>query len=104
MSELTTANNKEKLMADLKVVIADAEELLKMTAGQVGDKAGELRMRMQARMEQAKADLATLQDMALVRAKDAGKAADDYVHENPWTAMGIAAGVGLLLGMLISRR
>ena len=104
MSELTTANNKEKLMADLKVVIADAEELLKMTAGQVGDKAGELRMRMQARMEQAKVDLARLQDMAMVKAKDAGKAADDYVHENPWTAMGISAGVGLLLGMLISRR
>ena len=104
MSELTTANKKEKLMADLKVVIADAEELLKMTAGQVGDKAGELRIRMQARMEQAKVDLARLQDAALVKAKDAGKAADDYVHENPWTAMGISAGVGLLLGMLISRR
>ena len=104
MSEITTANNKEKLMADLKVVIADAEELLKMTAGQVGDKAGELRQRMQVRMDQAKADLARMQEMALVRAKDAGKAADDYVHENPWTAMGMAAGVGLLLGMLISRR
>ncbi len=103
MSEMTTAH-KEKLMSDLKLVIADAEELLKLTAGQVGDKASEMRMRMQARMEQAKVDLAHLQDMAVTKAKDAGRAADTYVHENPWTAMGIAAGVGVVLGMLISRR
>lgn len=103
MAEVTTAQ-KEKLMGDLKLVIADAEELLKLTAGQVGDKAAEMRMRMQARMEQAKADLASLQEMAAVKAKDAGKAADVYVHENPWKAVGIAAGIGLVFGMLISRR
>lgn len=103
MNDITTSP-KEKLMADLKVVIADAEELLKMTAGQAGDKAAELRIRMQARMEQAKAELARLQGLAVERAKDAGKAADAYVHENPWKAVGIAAGAGLVIGMLISRR
>jgi ElaB/YqjD/DUF883 family membrane-anchored ribosome-binding protein len=103
MSEMTT-NHKEKLMNDLKLVIADAEELLKLTAGNVGDKAAEMRMRMQARMEQAKADLSNLQEMAVNRAKDAGKAADNYVHDNPWRAVGIAAGVGLVVGLLISRR
>ncbi|MEO7390638.1 MAG: DUF883 family protein [Ramlibacter sp.] len=103
MSELTTTH-RDKLMSDLKVVIADAEELMKMTAGQVGEKAGELRQRMQTRMDQAKLDLARMQEAAVLRAKDAGRAADEYVHENPWTAMGIAAGAGLLLGMLMSRR
>ncbi|MES2975251.1 MAG: DUF883 family protein [Pseudomonadota bacterium] len=103
MSELSTSP-KEKLMADLKVVIADAEELLKMTAGQAGEKAAELRTRMQARLEQAKAELTRLQGLAVERAKDAGKAADTYVHENPWKAVGIAAGAGLVIGMLISRR
>jgi ElaB/YqjD/DUF883 family membrane-anchored ribosome-binding protein len=103
MSDMTNAQ-RDKLMTDLKLVIADAEELLKMTAGQAGEKAGELRQRMQARMEQAKTDLANLQEMAIGRAKDAGKAAEAYVQENPWTSVGIAAGVGLLLGMLISRR
>ncbi|WP_048440092.1 YqjD family protein [Caenimonas sp. SL110] len=103
MSELTQ-NHKEKLMGDLKLVIADAEELLKLTAGQVGDKTTEMRLRMQARMEQAKADLAKVQEMAVVRVKDAGMAADNYVHDNPWHAVGIAAGVGLLFGMLIARR
>jgi len=103
MSELTTAH-KEKLMSDLKLVIADAEELLKLTAGQVGDKAAEMRTRMQTRMEQAKVDLARVQETALASARDAGKAADTYVHENPWTAIGIAAGIGVVFGLLISRR
>lgn len=105
MSEITTSTTpREKLMADLKLVIADAEELLKLTAGQAGDKVAELRLRMQARMEQAKADLARLQDAAVVGAKDAGRAADVYVHENPWRAIGVAAGLGFVLGMLVSRR
>ena len=99
-----TVSHKEKLMNDLKVVIADAEELLKMTAGQAGDKAAELRMRMQARMEQAKADLARLQEVAVEKAKLAGQATDTYVRENPWKAVGIAAGVGLLAGLLLNRR
>lgn len=103
MAEITTAQ-KEKLMGDLKLVIADAEELLKLTAGQVGDKAAEMRTRMQARMEEAKADLVSLQEMAAVKAKDASRAANMYVHENPWKAVGIAAGIGLVFGMLISRR
>jgi ElaB/YqjD/DUF883 family membrane-anchored ribosome-binding protein len=103
MFEVTNVQ-REKLMSDLKVVIADAEELLKMTADQVGDKAVELRQRMMARMEEAKADLARMQDIAMGKAKDAGRAADTYVRENPWTAVGIAAGVGVVLGMLISRR
>jgi ElaB/YqjD/DUF883 family membrane-anchored ribosome-binding protein len=105
MSQVPTSSApREKLMADLKLVIADAEELLRLTAGQAGDKAAEIRTRMQTRMEQAKADLARLQDAAVGGAKDAGRAADDYVHENPWRAMGVAAGLGFVLGMLVSRR
>lgn len=99
-----THTHREKLMSDLKLVIADAEELLKLTAGDVSGKASEMRMRLQARMEQAKADLASVQSMAVGKAKDAGKAADTYVHEEPWTAIGIGVGVGLLLGLLIGRR
>lgn len=103
MSQMTIAH-REKLMSDLKTVIADAEELLKLTANEVGEKAAEMRTRVQARMEQAKSDLAAAQDIALTKARDAGMAADRYVHEQPWTAISIGVGVGLLLGMLISRR
>lgn len=99
-----TLTPKDKLVADLKVVIADTEELLKLTAGQAGDKASELRGRVQERLDQAKSELVHLQQVAIDKAKDAGKAADDYVHDNPWHAVGIAAGAGLLVGLLISRR
>jgi ElaB/YqjD/DUF883 family membrane-anchored ribosome-binding protein len=103
MSEMTQVH-KEKLMNDLKLVIADAEELLKLTAGQVGDKATEMRLRMQARMDQAKADLSSLQEIAVAKARDVGKATDNFVQDNPWRAVGIAAGVGLVVGMLVGRR
>lgn len=103
MTEITTAQ-KDKLMSDLRLVIADAEELLRMTADQVGEGAADLRGRVQARMNQAKVDLLNLQEAAVAKAKAAGHATDEFVHENPWKSIGIAAGVGLLIGLLISRR
>lgn len=99
-----TAVNKDKLMTDLRVVIADAGELLRMTADQAGEGAADLRNRVQARMSQAKADLLLLQEAAVVKAKAAGHAADEFVHDNPWKSIGIAAGVGLVIGLLVSRR
>jgi len=103
MPDVTTAQ-KDRLMSDLRVVIADAEELLRTTAGEVGDSANEARGRIEARLMQAKANLLQLQDAALAKAKAAGHAADDYVHENPWKAIGAAAGIGLVVGLLIGRR
>jgi ElaB/YqjD/DUF883 family membrane-anchored ribosome-binding protein len=95
---------KDKLMNDLRVVIADAEEMLRMTADEVSEGAADLRSRLQARMNQAKADLLHLQEAAVARAKAAGHATDEFVHENPWKSIGIAAGVGLVVGLLIGRR
>lgn len=103
MTEITTVQ-KDKLMSDLRLVIADAEELLRMTADQAGEGAADLRSRVQARMNQAKADLLHLQEAAVAKAKAAGHATDEFVHENPWKSIGIAAGVGLLMGLLMSRR
>jgi ElaB/YqjD/DUF883 family membrane-anchored ribosome-binding protein len=95
---------KDKLMNDLRVVIADAEEMLRMTADEVGEGAADLRSRLQARLNQAKADLQHLQEVAVAKAKAAGHATDEFVHENPWKAIGIAAGIGLVVGLLIGRR
>lgn len=103
MSEVT-ANHREKLMADLRTVIGDAEEVLRVTADQASAGASELRVRMQERMQQAKLRLQDLQDNAVQRARAAGHAADDYVHEHPWKAIGAAAGIGMIIGMLIGRR
>jgi ElaB/YqjD/DUF883 family membrane-anchored ribosome-binding protein len=102
--EATTVVNREKLMSDLRTVISDAEEVLKVTADQATAGAAELRVRMQERLRQAKIRLQDLQDHAVARAKAAGHAADDYVHDHPWKAIGAAAGVGLIIGLLIGRR
>ncbi len=103
MNDMTAAQ-KDKLMSDLRVVITDAEEMLRMTADEVGEGAAGLRNRVQARMNQAKVDLVHLQEAAVAKAKAAGHATDEFVHENPWKSIGIAAGVGLVVGLLIGRR
>jgi ElaB/YqjD/DUF883 family membrane-anchored ribosome-binding protein len=103
MNDMTLAQ-KDKLMADLRVVISDAEELLRLGAEQTGASATEWRARVEDRLSRAKLKLADLQDSAVAKAKAAGHAADDYVHEHPWKAIGAAAGVGLIVGLLIGRR
>lgn len=103
MTELS-AVQKDKLMNDLRVVIADAEELLRMTANQAGEGAVELRSRVQARLQQTKAELAHLQEAAVAKVKAVGHATDEFVHENPWRSIGVAAGIGLVIGLLIGRR
>jgi len=100
----TTAPQREKLISDLRLVIADAEELLRMTADQAGDKAAEVRGRVEDRLQEARGQLAELQNAALARVKAAGHVTDEFVHENPWKSIGAAAGVGLVIGLLISRR
>jgi ElaB/YqjD/DUF883 family membrane-anchored ribosome-binding protein len=103
MSEMTAAQ-RDKLMADLRVVVADAEELLKLTAGEVSAASAELRLRLQDRLLSAKHGLAELQGTAAETARATVHAADDYVHEHPWRSVAIGAGVGLIVGLLIGRR
>jgi ElaB/YqjD/DUF883 family membrane-anchored ribosome-binding protein len=101
---MSTDASKDKLVADLKVVISDAEELLRATASQAGEKVAAARERIQASLASAKIKLGEAERAALEKAKEAAKATDDYVHDHPWRAVGIAAGAGLLLGLLIGRR
>jgi ElaB/YqjD/DUF883 family membrane-anchored ribosome-binding protein len=101
---MNTEVSKEKLAADLKVVVADAEELLRATASQAGEKVGAARERIQASLAAARVKLAEAERAMLDKTKQAAKATDEYVHEHPWHAVGVAAVVGFLLGALISRR
>ena len=103
MSDLTAAQ-KEKLMADLKLVMADAEALLAATADDANGGIAELRSRVQASLSHAKDGLIDAQAAVVDKAKAAAKATDGYVHDNPWKSVSVAAGVGLLLGILIGRR
>ena len=96
--------SRDKLVTDLKAVIADAEELLKATASHAGDKATAARLKIQESIDAAKVKLADLSEASVYKAKAAARATDDYVHDNPWQAVGIAAAAGVVLGLLISRR
>ncbi len=95
---------KGKLVADFKVVVADAEELLRATAGQAGDKLGDLRAKLQDHLNNAKNSLADAQAAVVEKTKAVASATDDYVHDYPWRSIGIAASIGLVIGLLIGRR
>ena len=83
----------DSMMEDLKAVIADAEELLRATAGQAGPKIEEVRARAEESLAAAREHL-----------KSAGAELDSQVRANPWAAVGIAAAVGLVVGVLLSRK
>jgi ElaB/YqjD/DUF883 family membrane-anchored ribosome-binding protein len=96
--------SREKLISDFKTVVADAEELLKATATVAGDQANMARARVKESLGDAKARLAAAEEVAVARAKEAAQATDEFVHDHPWKAIGLAAGIGLLVGLLIGRR
>ena len=96
--------SKDKLVDDLRMVVADAEELLKATANQTGERIAAARARAGESLQIAKARLEDAQAAVVERTRVAAKATDEYVHDNPWQAIGVAATIGLILGALIARR
>ncbi len=98
--EITT----DKIMEDLLLVVADAEALLKATAGQAGENLNDARARAEESIRAAKSRISDYGHVTAEHAREAAKVADEYVRANPWSALGIAAGVGILLGVLINRK
>ena len=94
-------NGKERLVGDLRNLVADAEELLRATATQAGDKIGVARQKIEQSLIEGKKALADAEKSLVAKSKEAADIADDYVRENPWSAVGMAAGIGFVLGLLI---
>ncbi len=103
-SPSTDLSSQEKLVADIRAVIADAEEILKATADQTGERIANLRARIQDRLLDARIRLSNAEEILVERTRAAARAADDFVHDRPWQAVGIAAGVGFLVGVILGRR
>ena len=105
---MTTATDtevvKERLIKDFKTVLVDTEELLKATASQTGEKVAAARAKVEESLAATQKQLADLEQGLVEKTQAAARATDHLVHEHPWTAVGIAAAVGLLLGMLTCRR
>ena len=99
-----TQASSDRLMNDLRAVAADTEALLQATAGDVSERAASARSRAQESLRNARERLAEAQQDLMVRTRAAAQAADKYVHDNPWPAIGAAAGVGFVIGLLIGRR
>jgi ElaB/YqjD/DUF883 family membrane-anchored ribosome-binding protein len=100
----SVTDSKDKLMDDLRLVVADAEELLRVTASQAGEGAATARARIQESLQVVQARMAAAEDALIERTRAAAKVTDQYVHDNPWQAIGISACVGAVVGMLIARR
>ena len=95
----TVIVTKEKVVEDIKVLSKDVQELIKATASVVGEKAADARVKVQESLKVAQEKLAALPDSVKAKSKEAVAATDQYVRNNPWNAVGIAAGVGFLLGL-----
>jgi ElaB/YqjD/DUF883 family membrane-anchored ribosome-binding protein len=99
-----TAENKEQLVTNLRRVITDAEELLAATADDGNSKLADLRERIRENLRVARDKLADAEATVRAQARRVAYAADDYVHDNPWSSIGAAAALGILVGVLLGRR
>lgn len=97
-------NNIKTVRNDMKTLIKDAQDLFREATLATGEKAEELRSRGLEMLDAAMEKAQQIQTLAVEKGKEAAQTTDEFVHEHPWKAVGIAAGVGLLVGMLIARR
>ena len=98
------ATSKDKVIEDFRTLVMDGEQLLRSTAHLSEDAISVARERFEKRWNQAKAKLDDAQNAAMERGRRATAVAGDYVNENPWKAVGVAGAIGLLVGLLLSRR
>ncbi|HEY0060590.1 MAG TPA: DUF883 family protein [Telluria sp.] len=100
----TKPGARDQLMSDLKSVIQDAESWLRNGSHLTGEELQAAKAKFERTLSSAKADLIRLEQTVVAKTKEAAKATDEYVHENPWKAVGIGAAAGLVIGMLIARK
>ena len=104
MNANTTAADPGTVESDVNKAISGAEDMLAQAAAATGEKAAELRGRALEQLKALREKLADAQHAALEKSKAAAHATDDYVHDHPWRSILAAASIGVVVGLLISRR
>jgi len=104
MEQAQSSLARERVMADLKSLVRDSEDLLKATAGDVSEKAKEVRARVTAALERARETCGSLQEQTAATARAAARKADTVIRTHPYESIGVAFGVGLLIGVLVTRK
>ena len=99
-----TEHARGKMVDEFSAVLTEAEDMLKRASNETADRAKDLRSHVEAKLLTAKLRLQELQGQAVDRAKETARATDDYVHDNPWQAIGVAAVLGFAVGLLMNRR
>ena len=94
----------ENLVGEFRALVDSMEDVFSAAAGDSGEKLTELKGQAEASLNKAKATLGDMERSAVAKARKIASDSDGYVHENPWTAIGIGAGIGFLLGVLIGRK
>jgi ElaB/YqjD/DUF883 family membrane-anchored ribosome-binding protein len=94
----------DQWLDDINAVLADAESLLSATAEQSGEQIALVRARAESSLRMARRRMVEMQSAMLESTREAVRLTDSYVHENPWNAIGAAAGIGVLVGFLLGRR
>jgi ElaB/YqjD/DUF883 family membrane-anchored ribosome-binding protein len=97
---MATQEANERMAGDLKHVMRDAEKVMEATAGQTGESVSEVRSRLAAAIESAKATCQRLEEKTVA----AAKATDRVIREHPYESIGVAFGLGLLIGVLVARK
>jgi ElaB/YqjD/DUF883 family membrane-anchored ribosome-binding protein len=95
---------RERVLADLRALAHDSEELLKATAGDVSDKAKEARTKLTAALARTRSTIEEMQSQAVAGAKEAARKADAVIRQHPYESLGVAFGIGLLIGVLVGRK
>jgi len=94
----------DQLKEDLHNLSRTVEELISATAEDSRSNVKELRKRAEKRLHESRARLEARGERFYLDARDSADLCDRYVHENPWTSIGVGTALGVVIGMLLGRR
>jgi ElaB/YqjD/DUF883 family membrane-anchored ribosome-binding protein len=102
MRTTSVPENRDELLNDFNKVVTETQGLLDSMTSATTEKTAALRASLEKRLKATKERLSEMQEVAVERATATAKATDEYVHENPWQVIGVATGVGIVIGLMLS--